>query len=88
MERNKPIVENDNDGDSSEAECDESDSDNEQVSTLDPVTNQTMIDPLKNTICRHSYERSPSAHLMQIEKVMSCLSSRMLLFILSIVVFR
>ena len=65
MERNKPIVENDNDGDSSEAECDESDTDNEQVCTLDPVTNQTMTDPVKNSICGHSYERSSITRLMQ-----------------------
>ena len=64
MDRNKSLVGNDNDDDS-EAECDESDTENDQVSTLDPVTNQTMTDPVKNTICGHSYERSSITRLMQ-----------------------
>ena len=72
-ERNKPIAGYDNDGDSEEEEeCDGSDTEDNQISTLDPVTNQTMIDPVKNTICGHSYERSTIARLMQKKPDMVC----------------
>ena len=65
MERNKPIGGDENDEPSSASECEESDTENEGINTLDPVTNQTIVDPVKNTTCGHSYEKSSITRLMK-----------------------
>ena len=64
MERNKPIGGDEND-EGSASECEESDTENEGINTLDPVTNQTIVDPVKNTTCGHSYEKSSITRLMK-----------------------
>ena len=64
MERNKPIGGDEND-ELSASEGEESDTENEGINTLDPVTNQTIVDPVKNTTCGHSYEKSSITRLMK-----------------------
>merc|ERR1719215_1156042 len=44
---------------------DDEESNENEISTLDPVTNQEMSEPMKNTICGHSYEQSSVLRLLK-----------------------
>ena len=63
MERSKPTRQVENNA--SDSECEESDEENEGINTFDPVTNQRIVNPVKNTKCGHSYEKSSIARLMK-----------------------
>ena len=56
---------NDNSATSTDSEAEASDTEEEKICTVDPATNQTIIDPVKNSKCGHSYERSSITRLMK-----------------------
>ena len=44
----------------------------ETVSTIDPITRKEMTDPVKNTLCGHTYERSSITQLININSKQKC----------------
>ena len=44
----------------------------ETVSTIDPITRKEMTDPVKNTLCGHTYERNSIMQLISINSKQKC----------------
>ena len=63
--QNSEMRNNDNNAASSDSEAEASDTEEGKICTLDPATNQTIVDPVKNSKCGHSYERSSITRLMK-----------------------
>ena len=55
-----------------DTEEEEEEEEEEAVSIVDPVTNKTMTDPVKNTVCGHSYERNSINRLLSKKADLIC----------------